>query len=46
MGQIIILENPAYRLDLIPQKKFKQLFIEAPRQGARQVILLTTDAQV
>ncbi len=46
MGQVIILENPAYRLDLLPQKKFKQLFIEAPRQGARQVILLTTDAQV
>ncbi len=42
-GEILVLENPAYRLDLLPQKKFKQLFIEAPRQGARQVILLTTD---
>ena len=42
-GQILVLENPVCRLNLIPQNKFQQLFIDAPRRGARQVILLTTD---
>ena len=42
-GEILVLENPVYRLDLLPQMKFMQLLIDAPRQGARQVILLTTD---
>jgi hypothetical protein len=41
-GQILVLENPTCRLNLLPQTKFKQLFIDAPRRGARQVILLTT----
>lgn len=41
-GQILILENPTYRLNLIPQQQFGRLFIESPRRGARQVIMLMT----
>jgi hypothetical protein len=41
-GQILVLENPTCRLSLLSQTKFKQLFIDAPRRGARQVILLMT----
>ena len=42
-GKILILENPTYRLNRIPQQQFEHLFIESPRRGARQVIMLMTN---
>ena len=41
-GKILILENPTCRLDGILQQQFDRLFIESPRRGARQVIMLMT----
>ena len=41
-GKILILENPTCRLDGILQQQFERLFIESPRRGARQVIMLMT----
>ena len=41
-GQILILENPTSCLDRVIRHKFERLFVESPRRGARQIIMLTT----
>ena len=41
-GQILILENPTSRLDRVIQQKFERLFVESPRRGTRQIIMLMT----
>jgi len=40
LGQILVLENPASRLDRVIQQKFERLFVESPRRGTRQIIIL------
>lgn len=41
-GQILVLENPTSRLDRVIQQKFERLFVESPRRGTRQLIMLMT----
>ena len=41
-GQILVLENPTSRLDRVIRQKFERLFIESPRRGTRQIIIMTT----
>jgi hypothetical protein len=41
-GQILILENPTSRLDRVIQQKFERLFVESPRRGTRQIIMMMT----
>ena len=40
LGQILVLENPTSRLDRVIQQKFERLFVESPRRGTRQIIIL------
>lgn len=39
-GHILVLENPTSRLDRVIQQKFERLFVESPRRGTRQIIML------
>jgi hypothetical protein len=41
-GQILVLENPTCRLDRVIRQKFERLFVESPRRGTRQIIIMTT----
>jgi len=41
-GQIMVLENPTSCLDRVIRQKFERLFVESPRRGTRQIIMLTT----
>ena len=41
-GQILVLENPTSCLDRVIRQKFERLFVESPRRGTRQIIIMTT----
>ena len=41
-GQILILENPTSRLDRGIRQNFERVFVESPRRGTRQIIMLMT----
>jgi len=42
-GQILVLENPLGRISRPHGRRLLTLLQEAPRRGARQVFLLSTD---